>query len=90
MVAQDKVDWPIGQRCQRRQGGTKNVALSNIARDDQRVGLLIDRLEELPPCGFSGMIEMDVGGPGESHLPRLPSGSSGESLIQPNADLFRP
>jgi len=47
------------------------VALGNVARDDQSIGLLVDELAELAPRGFAGVIEMDVGRPGEFHIVSL-------------------
>jgi hypothetical protein len=67
MVTQDEVDRPLGQGRQRFQGGAKDVALGNIARDYQRVSLLPDGLAELAPRGFAGMVQVDVGRPGEFH-----------------------
>jgi hypothetical protein len=55
------------ERNSRPPGTTEDVALGNIARDDQRVGLLLDGLAELAPRGFAGMIRVDVGRPGEFH-----------------------
>jgi len=37
------------------------MALGNVARDDERVGLFLDGLVELAPRKFAGMIQVDVG-----------------------------
>ena len=64
MVTQDEIDRTLRQRCQLRQGGTEDVALGNIARDDQGVGLLVDGPTEPSTRGLTDMIEMDVSCPG--------------------------
>ena len=42
MAAQDKVDRPLGQGRQRLQDGTTDVALGDVAGQDECVGLLLD------------------------------------------------